>query len=89
MDRTRAARQMRLQLPASGPDLLCDGLQHRSRNDSPELAAWQDWRGARVSPKTILGESIMAAAAWQCVAACDAIGTGRFASSLVSSMALS
>ena len=37
-----------------------------------------------LSPKRILGEGLMAAAAWQCVAACDAVAGGRFAAANVS-----
>lgn len=84
-NRTRAARAMRAQLVGgSREELLCDGLTGSSRTDAPELAAWRDWPGERLSPKRILGEGLMAAAAWQCVAACDAIATGGFAAVNVS-----
>ena len=65
-------------------ELLCDGIGDSPRADAPELAAWRDWTGPRVSPKRILGEGLMAAAAWQCVAACDAVAGGRFAAANVS-----
>ena len=32
-----------------------------------------DWHGARISVKQIMGEGLMASAAWQCVAAVDAL----------------
>jgi len=32
----------------------------------------------------MLGEGLMAAAAWQCVAACDAVAVGRFGAASVS-----
>jgi len=84
-NRTRAARAMRRQLGDSSPrDLLCDGVGSGPRTDVPELAAWRDWTGPRVSPKRVLGEGLMAAAAWQCVAACDAVAGGRFAAANVS-----
>jgi 3-oxoacyl-[acyl-carrier-protein] synthase II len=84
MNRTRAARLMREQLPPGSPsDLLCDGISGSPRADAAELAAWRDWAGARVSPKRILGEGLMAAGAWQCVAACDGVGTGQFAAAVV------
>ena len=68
---------MREQLPPGSPgELLCDGIGDSPRADAPELAAWRDWAGARLSPKRILGEGLMAAAAWQCVAACDAVASG-------------
>ncbi len=65
-------------------ELLCDGVGNSPRADAPELAAWRDWTGARISPKRILGEGLMAAAAWQCVAACDAVAGGRVAAANVS-----
>ena len=67
---------MRQQLGPTAPgELLCDGIGDSPRADTPELAAWSDWAGPRVSPKRILGEGLMAAAAWQCVAACDAVAS--------------
>jgi len=73
-NRVQAARSMRDQLRAnnSNSELLCDGLGDGARSNAPEISAWQDWIGPRLSPKRILGEGLMAAAAWQCVAACDA-----------------
>ncbi len=83
--RTQAARAMRGQLGKSSPGaLLCDGLGNSARADAPELAAWRDWTGPRISPKRILGEGLMAAAAWQCVVACDAVASGKFAAASVS-----
>jgi hypothetical protein len=84
-NRKRAAQAMRAQLPqGSAAELLCDGVGDSPRADAAELAAWRDWTGARLSPKRILGEGLMAAAAWQCVAACDAVANGRFAAANVS-----
>jgi 3-oxoacyl-[acyl-carrier-protein] synthase II len=84
-NRMQAAAAMRAQLGKSSPrELLCDGLGNNSRADASELAAWRDWTGPRVSPKRILGEGLMAAAAWQCVAACDAVAGGKFAAASVS-----
>jgi 3-oxoacyl-(acyl-carrier-protein) synthase len=83
--RTQAAHAMRGQLGKNSPgELLCDGIGNSPRTDAAERAAWSDWNGARVSPKQILGEGLMAAAAWQCVTACDAVATGRFAAANVS-----
>jgi len=77
--RGQAALAMRQQLPAgSAEDLLCDGLQGVRRLDAPEAAAWQAWPGSRLSPKRVLGEGLIAASAWQCVAACDAVARGSF-----------
>jgi 3-oxoacyl-(acyl-carrier-protein) synthase len=84
-DRTQAAHAMRAQLGKSSPDeILCDSLGISPRVDAAERAAWCDWSGARVSPKKILGDGLMAAAAWQCVAACDAVAGKRFAAANVS-----
>ena len=87
-DRTRAARSMRAQLNGDlfhdDIELLCDGLGDGLRANAPEMAAWRDWTGPRISPKRILGEGLMAAAAWQCVAACDALANRRFPAANVS-----
>jgi hypothetical protein len=86
--RARAARSMRAQLNGVAGhgemELLCDGLGDGRRANAPELAAWRDWTGPRLSPKRILGEGLMAAAAWQCVAACDALANRRFNAANVS-----
>ncbi len=61
-----AARKMRAQLPAGTPnELLCS-----SENAS---ADWSGWPGGRLAPQAVLGEAFAASAAWQCVAACDAL----------------
>jgi hypothetical protein len=73
-ERAQAARKAREEMgPGTATSLLCDGLQAVPRLDEPEIAAWQDWDGPRWSPKKICGEAFVAAAAWQCVAAFDAI----------------
>jgi hypothetical protein len=83
--RTEAVRKMRLQLPAGAPEeLLCLGVQNLSRPDAAENLAWHDWTGARLAPKTVLGEAFLASAAWQCVAACAALAQGRFSAANVS-----
>jgi len=84
-NRRRAAHLMRKQLGGRpSEDLLCDGLTGAGRSEAAEAAAWRDWAGARLSPKRVLGEGLMAAAAWQCVAACDAVADGRFPAANVS-----
>jgi len=83
--RAQAAQAMRRQLGNnSSSELLCDSLGNRPRTDAAECAAWSDWAGARVSAKKILGEGMMAAAAWQCVAACDAVAEKKFTAANVS-----
>jgi 3-oxoacyl-(acyl-carrier-protein) synthase len=76
--RPAAARAMRMQLETQAPaELLVDSTGYTPRTDAAELAAWSDWTGARVSPRCIFGDGMMAAAAWQCVAACDAVAAAR------------
>ncbi|HEX9046450.1 MAG TPA: hypothetical protein VF988_05435 [Verrucomicrobiae bacterium] len=96
--RAQAALAMREELcratrPASGASgtiaspsagLLCDGLGTSVIGDAAESAAWSDWNGARVSPKKIFGDGLMAGAAWQCVAACDLVAAKKFAAATVS-----
>jgi hypothetical protein len=86
--RGQAACSMRHQLngslPHKSPELLCDGLGNGSRANVPEMSAWSDWTGLRISPKRIFGEGLMAAAAWQCVAACDAVANRRCVTANVS-----
>ncbi len=85
ISRGAAALAMRRQLPATAqPCLLCDGLGDSRRAGAPEREAWRDWPGPRLSPKLLLGEGLMAAAGWQCVAACDAVAGGRFPAANVS-----
>lgn len=83
--RLKAAAQMRSQLPQDAAGrLLCDSMQNLKRTDAAERAAWKDWTGRRISPKLILGDALCASAAWQCVAACNAIASGSTSETLVS-----
>jgi 3-oxoacyl-(acyl-carrier-protein) synthase len=75
--RATAAAKARAQVDNNrSNDLLCDGIQGVARLDRDESAAWSDWAGRRLSPKRICGEAFTASAAWQCVAALDALSTG-------------
>jgi hypothetical protein len=83
--RAKAIRLARMELNGAGNRaLLCDGLQGLPRADRDELAAWADWTGDRVSIKTIFGEALMASAAWQCVAAVDALSQNAYDAATVS-----
>jgi hypothetical protein len=74
-NRQAAARLARSKLPPPAPgELLCVSAWGVPRRDGAENTAWQDWTGARLAPRAILGEAFTASAAWQCVAACDAVG---------------
>jgi 3-oxoacyl-(acyl-carrier-protein) synthase len=75
--RIAALRKTREQLSVNGNvSLLVDGLQNLPRYDEAEATVWRDWSSARISPKKILGEGLMAAAAWQTVIAIDAVEKG-------------
>ncbi len=83
--RTEAIRLTRGELSGvTERALLCDGLQGLRRADRDEEEAWSDWTGSRLSVKTILGEALMASAAWQCVAAVDALGQSAYDAANVS-----
>jgi 3-oxoacyl-(acyl-carrier-protein) synthase len=83
--RHQAAREVRAELPPNGESqLLCDGRVNLHGLDAAESAAWQDWNGARISPKAVLGEGLMAAAAWQCVVAIDALQQNGYTAANVS-----
>jgi 3-oxoacyl-(acyl-carrier-protein) synthase len=83
--RAAAARGMRAQLPPFHPaELLCLGTLGERSADADELAAWRDWPNSRLAPKRVFGEAFTAAAAWQCVAACDALQCGQFPAANVS-----
>lgn len=83
--RADAIKNARTEIPRhTGKALLCDGLEGIPRTDEAEQAAWEDWQGERVSVKTTLGESLMAAAAWQCIAAVDALSRNAYDTANVS-----
>ena len=77
----RAARELCQGITAG---LLCDGRQGDVMLDSAEEKAWNAWNGQRLSPKKIVGEGLMAAAAWQCVLAFDILNSGGTNEALVS-----
>lgn len=74
--RAAAVQRVREQLNPNGEAWLIDGVQNLPRYDTAEIAAWQNWNGQRVSPKKVLGEGLMAAAAWQCLLGIAAIHNG-------------
>ncbi len=86
--KSTAARRFREILAPQdhGATLLVDGLTGIHRFDAPEAAAWSDWRGPRWSPKKNLGESMGAAAAFQVIAAVEALKSGAFQQAVVSSV---
>jgi hypothetical protein len=68
----------------SESSILCDSRVGVFNYDKPDEATWRDWSVKRISPKTILGEGLMAGSAWQCVAAIDALRQGAATSAIVS-----
>jgi 3-oxoacyl-(acyl-carrier-protein) synthase len=85
MSRVQAIREMRAELPSAGADaVLCDSVAGWPARDRAEMEAWSDWNRARLSPRRVLGEGLMAAAAWQCVAALDRLRQGRHPTALIS-----
>jgi hypothetical protein len=86
-DRTRETciRRMRADLPPiRAGELLCDGWQEAPRIDGAEMRIWRDWTGPRISPRRILGEGLVAGAAWQLVAAADTLNRGLYTAATVS-----
>lgn len=83
--RIQAALRMRGDLPAGSPrELLCDSRTGSADLDRAELKAWNSWAGQRMSPKTVLGEGLAAASAWQVVAAVDELRQRQWDAALVS-----
>lgn len=84
-DAAEAAKGMRAQFGAQGVrELLCDSLGGALRLHRAEADAWKDWAGARLSPKGVLGEGLMAGSAWQTVLAIDRVLQGEFDAANVS-----
>lgn len=83
-ERASALAATRAALPSPGSnDLLCDSRSGVPVLDHDEDCAWVGWPGMRLSPKRIFGEGLAAGAAWQCVAAIDALRQGAFPAATV------
>lgn len=75
-NRADAERKMMMQLPQTAADeLLCS---NGNANSTGTVRT-----GKNLTPNTILGDSFVALAAWQCVAACDSLQQGIFAAANV------
>jgi len=76
--KTGAMRELRdaLGVEDDGATLLVDGRTGVPRQDRPGDEAWAGWRGPRWSPAMRFGESMGAAAAWQTLAAVEAVRRG-------------
>jgi hypothetical protein len=82
--KVEALRRMKAELPKVPTALLADSTSGGSGISSEEAQLWSDWSGPRISPKRVLGEGLMASAAWQVVAAADAIAKGSARDALIS-----
>jgi len=82
--RQHAATAARAALgPIHPAALLVDDCCGHPASDAATAQAWADWSGPRVSPAAILGHGLSAAGAWQCIAACHSLGSGRAADAIV------
>lgn len=83
-----ALEAMRKELPAPGSTfILADSTSGDSGISSDETRLWKDWAAvssSRISPRRILGEGLMASAAWQVVAAADSLRNGSATDALIS-----
>jgi hypothetical protein len=83
--RMQTMQAMRETLPRTLPQaVLCDSQSESVGRDRAEAAAWQDWSGARLSPRKILGEGLVASSAWQCAAAVNLLREKQYEAALVS-----
>ncbi|MEN9974296.1 MAG: hypothetical protein RLZZ282_302, partial [Verrucomicrobiota bacterium] len=82
--RPQAAAAARAALGPIGPSaLLVDDCCGHAATDAATNEAWSHWNGARLSPASVLGHGLSAAAAWQCVAACQSVLTGAVTEAVV------
>lgn len=83
--KTAALEAMRKQLPApSSRQMLTDSSCGSAGISAAESSLWEHWPGPRISPRRILGEGLMASAAWQVAAAADALRNGSASTALIS-----
>ena len=83
--KTAALQKMRAELPTqSSSAILADSTSSNGGISAEEAELWLDWNGSHISPKRILGEGLMASAAWQVVAAADALMNGSAKEALIS-----
>lgn len=79
-----AARRTREALGSHERDgILASSLVGVPAIDAAESAAWEGWAGAHLKLKPLLGEGLMAGAAWQCVAALAALRQAQSQSAMV------
>ena len=84
---TKAAALLNMKtqlLPHGANPMLVDSTSSSTGICSEESNLWSTWKDLRLSPKQVLGEGLMASAAWQAVAAVDAIKNGVATEALMS-----
>jgi hypothetical protein len=75
-EKNTALAKMKEDLGQPGDNvLLCESTSGDKGISKAESDLWKDWPGHHIAPKRILGEGLMASAAWQLVLAADAIAT--------------
>ena len=80
-----ALRRMKSELPvALDSTLLCDSTSSDGGISAEEAELWYNWSGPRISLKRALGDGLMASAAWQTVAAADAIANRSVSDAIIS-----
>lgn len=83
--RHEAAERVRAELAGKhrATEILFDSTHGLARSDRDEQKTWANWTQPRRSVKAIFGEGFMAAAAWQTVAAIDALREGSIEAATV------
>ncbi len=86
--RAESAKEIRKSLAIENHEshLLIDGRVGIRNQDLAETQAWEDWLGARWSPREILGEAMGASTSWQVIAAVEAIRNHPFPKAVVSAV---
>lgn len=83
--KTAALERMKKELGEPGGETaLYDSTSGERGISKEENRLWKDWKLARIAPRRVLGEGLMAATAWQCVAAADHIAHGGCGEALIS-----
>lgn len=78
------AIRAQLSIAADSQTVLCDSTTNARGISQEEARFWSDWPGPRLSPKRVLGEGLMASAAWQVAGAADALRSSPSMGALVS-----
>ena len=83
--KTAALERMKKELGEPGGETaLYDSTSGERGISKEENRLWKDWKWPRIAPRRVLGEGLMAATAWQCVAAADHIAHGGCGEAFIS-----